>query len=131
MMRAFPDFIIRAVPPRAKDLLRRTSWYRRRARRTELWKLRCADLSKINFGCGTHLLPGWTNTDGGDARYYAPPPLPEIVKLDVWEFLAHVPDGVARFVTSEQFFEHFTRQDGHRLLGAWYRILAAGGILRI
>jgi predicted SAM-dependent methyltransferase len=77
------------------------------------------------------VLAGWTNTDGGDGKYYTPPPIPQIVKLDVWTFLSYVPDSVVSFISSEQFFEHFTRQEGHELLRQWHRILVPGGILRI
>jgi predicted SAM-dependent methyltransferase len=114
-----------------KGMIRRSYVARKLVERAEINKLKKADLSKINFGCGTNILPGWTNTDGGDGKHFFPPPLPEIVRLDVWNFLRRTPDAVARFITSEQFFEHFTRQDGIGLLRHWHRILMPGGVLRI
>jgi predicted SAM-dependent methyltransferase len=114
-----------------KAPLRRTPCYRRLVKQRELRKLRQANLTKINFGCGMNVLAGWVNTDGGDGKYYTPPPVSDIIKLDVWEFLSHVPDSVVSFISSEQFFEHFTRVEGHQLLNQWYRILIPGGILRI
>jgi hypothetical protein len=37
------------------------------------------------------------------------------VRLDVWKALSEIPDCATRFVTSEHFFEHFDRLEGHRL----------------
>src|SRR6185369_10958760 len=114
-----------------KSFVRGTFVYQRYVKRKAVQRLLRANLEKINFGCGRHPLPGWVNTDGGDGRYWKPFWSPDIINLDVWTFLAATPPSVARFVTSEQFFEHFTRQEGHRLIREWYRILKPGGVLRI
>ena len=115
----------------AKAAIKKTGFYHARREQKELAKLRHADLTKINFGCAGNMLAGWTNTDGGDGKYWTAPAHPDIIQLDVWKFLAHTPDGVARFISSEQFFEHFDRHEGHRMIREWFRILVPGGILRI
>lgn len=96
-----------------------------------IMRLNAADKSKINFGCGYHPIPGWLNTDGGDGRIFAPPMLPGVINLDIWKFLKNVKAETTQFITSEQFFEHFDRQDGFRMLCEWHRILKSGGVLRI
>jgi predicted SAM-dependent methyltransferase len=101
------------------------------AYRREVQKLKQADLTKLNFGCGHFALEGWTNTDGGDGKFWIAPPNPKVIKLNVWDFLHHCPDQVAEFIISEQFFEHFDRQEGHRMLREWFRILKPGGVVRI
>ncbi len=100
-------------------------------RQRERRKLESADFRRINFGCGPFPLDGWLNTDGGDGRIFTAPDDPRIVALDVWEFLDLVPSNAAEFITSEQFFEHFDRHEGHRLIRQWYRVLRPGGVLRI
>lgn len=94
-------------------------------------KLKASDKTKINFGCGYKPIPGWLNTDGGDGRIFSPPKLPGIINLDVWKFLKHVQDDSTKFISSEQFFEHFDRQDGFKMIQEWYRILKKDGVLRI
>lgn len=100
-------------------------------RRREVGKLRRRGFERLNFGCGTHPLQGWTNVDGGDGKRYSPPVHPDVIKLDVFDALRQVPDGAVRLITSEHFMEHFTRQDGHRLLREWHRALRRGGVVRI
>lgn len=94
-------------------------------------KLNGADKTKINFGCGYNPIPGWLNTDGGDGRIFAPPMLPGVINLDIWKFLKHVKNESTQFISSEQFFEHFDRQDGYQMIEEWYRILKKDGVLRI
>lgn len=101
-----------------------------RARR-ELDRLAAADLRRINFGCGDTPLPGWTNIDGGDGEWYDAPAHPDVIRLDIFEALAAIPDGAAEHVYSEHLFEHFTLEEGHELLREWFRILKPGGVLRI
>ncbi|HQZ40960.1 MAG TPA: methyltransferase domain-containing protein [Vicinamibacterales bacterium] len=100
-------------------------------RRQERRKLEGADFRRINFGCGPFPLERWLKTDGGDGRIFEAPDDPRIVALDVWEFLGHVPSNAVEYITSEQFFEHFDRHEGHRLIREWYRVLKPGGVLRI
>ncbi len=88
-------------------------------------------LDRLNFGCGPHPLPGWTNIDGGDGVWYDAPPAEGVIALDIWDALAALPDGVASRVYSEHVFEHFTLQQGHALLREWLRVLKPGGVIRI
>jgi len=99
--------------------------------RREVRKLAASSFEKLNFGCGPHPLDGWTNIDGGDGRRYVPPPHPDIVKLDVFEALARIPAGCARLISSEHFFEHFDRQQGHEILRECLRLLRPGGVVRM
>jgi|WetSurMetagenome_2_1015567.scaffolds.fasta_scaffold279254_2 predicted SAM-dependent methyltransferase len=100
-------------------------------RRLQLQKLRRADLSKINFGCGNMPLPDWTNVDGGDGRIWEAPDRPDIIAMDVFDFLAHIDDAGTQYIASEQFFEHFDRHLGHALAREWFRILKPNGVCRI
>lgn len=118
-LRSFPDAINGLVIP---GFVRK--W-------VHVGRLRRADKTKINFGCGYEPLPGWLNTDGGDGSVFAPPAISNIIKLDVWKFFKHVPDNSARFISSEQFYEHFDRYEGFRMAQEWFRILKPGGVLRI
>ena len=106
----------------------------RRARvgsQEEVDRLLAADLSRLNFGCGAHPLPGWTNIDGGDGEWYDAPPHDNVFALDVFQALQALPDGCARYIASEHFVEHFSLDDGHRLLAEWFRVLQSGGVVRI
>lgn len=100
-------------------------------RQSQIDRLRSADCEKLCFGCGNFPLEGWTNIDGGDGNVWNPPPHEDVIKLDVFEALPLIPDGVCSYITSEQFFEHFDRQEGHRMLIEWFRILKPGGVCRI
>ncbi len=97
----------------------------------EIARFLAADHAKLNFGCGEHALPGWTNIDGGDGTWYDAPPDESVFALDVFQALEVLPDRCADFVASEHFFEHFSLDDGHRLLAEWFRVLRPGGIVRI
>ncbi|TDJ58098.1 MAG: methyltransferase domain-containing protein, partial [Planctomycetota bacterium] len=97
----------------------------------EIARFLAADHAKLNFGCGDHALPGWTNIDGGDGTWYDAPPDESVFALDVFQALAVLPDRCAGFIASEHFFEHFSLDDGHRLLGEWFRVLRPGGVVRI
>jgi len=94
-------------------------------------KLKRFGYERINFGCGSHPLPGWTNTDGGDGKWWLAPSKDEIVQLDIAEFLALVPDNSVSYITSEQFFEHFAPDAAREILRQWHRILQPSGVLRI
>lgn len=86
---------------------------------------------KLNFGCGDHPLPGWCNLDNGDGVWYRPPEHPDIVQLDVFEALHALPRSCASFITSEHFFEHFTLEEGRRILRGWLLALRPGGVVRV
>lgn len=70
---------------------------------------------KIHLGSGGQMLEGWQNHDlDVDIRQRLP-----------WH------DGVAGFVFAEHVIEHVTAPHGMRFLGECYRVLRAGGVLRI
>jgi ubiquinone/menaquinone biosynthesis C-methylase UbiE len=100
-------------------------------REREIARLLAGPLDRLNFGCGDHPLPGWTNIDGGDGSWYAAPGHPDVIALDLFDTLGALPDACASFITSEHLFEHFTLQDGHAILREWARVLRPGGVLRI
>jgi predicted SAM-dependent methyltransferase len=100
-------------------------------RERETARLLAGPLDRLNFGCGPHPLHGWTNIDNGDGEWYDAPEASEVIKLDIFEALDALPDGVASCITSEHLFEHFTLEQGHDILHHWFRVLRPGGVLRI
>ena len=100
-------------------------------RATEIERLLSCDCEKINLGCGGFALDGWTNIDGGDGVLYRAPEDEKVIALDALRALEALPGGVARCISSEHFFEHFTRQDGYRILEESLRVLGPGGVIRI
>lgn len=99
-------------------------------RTRELARLRTLTTRKLHLGCGAHAMDGWTNIDGGDGVHFEPPADARVIKLDVFDALAALPDDSVEFVHSEQFLEHFTRQDGFRLFRECSRVLRPGGVMR-
>ncbi|MBX3358383.1 MAG: methyltransferase domain-containing protein [Phycisphaeraceae bacterium] len=101
----------------------------------ETARLLASSLDKLNFGCGTFPLAGWTNIDNGDGEWYVAPAVDSakepVVALDIFEALAALPDRCASCVYSEHVFEHFTLQQGHEILRQWARILRPGGVVRV
>lgn len=97
----------------------------------ETARLLAGPLDRLNFGCGPHPLPGWTNIDNGDGEWYTAPDSEHVIKLDVFEALDALPDACASCVYSEHLFEHFTFEQGHVMLRQWRRILKPGGVVRI
>ena len=100
-------------------------------REHELARLAETFTGKLNLGCGEEPLSGWTNIDGGDGQWYAAPKSDGIVRLDVFDALDHIDDNSCDAVFSEHFFEHFSLDDGHRLIAEWARVLRPGGVVRI
>lgn len=86
---------------------------------------------KLNFGCGNNPIEGWTNIDGGDGAWWSAPQHPEVINLDVFNACEAMPDSSCTHIYSEHFFEHFTIDEGSRLLESWRRILIPGGTVRI
>jgi hypothetical protein len=97
----------------------------------EVARLRASGSRKLNLGAGGFPLEGWINVDGGDGRHYDAPEDPRVIRLDVFEALAALPDGSMDFIASEQFFEHFTRQEGLAMAREFRRVLSPAGVLRI
>ena len=86
---------------------------------------------KLNLGAGYYPLDGWINIDNGDGVYYPAPANDQIVRLDVFQALGLTQDESIEYITSEQFFEHFTRQDGLRLMQECFRVLMPSGVMRL
>ncbi|MFA6044908.1 MAG: hypothetical protein WC718_07980 [Phycisphaerales bacterium] len=99
--------------------------------KSETARLLAGPLQRLNFGCGPHPLPGWTNIDGGDGVWYGAPDDDRVIKLDLFEALHALPGGVASRIYSEHLFEHFTLAQGHTILRQWCRALQVGGVVRI
>lgn len=100
-------------------------------RQRELGRLRESFTGKLNLGCGEEPLRRWTNIDGGDGEWFEAPKADDVIRLDVFDALAHIEDGSCEAVFSEHFFEHFSLGDGHRLIAEWARVLKPGGLVRV
>lgn len=72
-------------------------------------------MKKIQFGCGSNLLDGWTNHDRD---------------VDITKRLPYG-DGVADVVFIEHCLEHVNGSDAFKFMEEAHRILKPGGILRI
>jgi predicted SAM-dependent methyltransferase len=77
---------------------------------------------KLNLGCGAHLREGWVNVDlggaGGSVDWDLTKPIP-------------LPDHSIRFIYSEHFIEHITRDEALRHFSDCRRLLSAEGVLRL
>ena len=78
---------------------------------------------KLNLGCGSAKLSGWTNVDSD------PNNRPE-VQCDLRGPLPWVSQAVD-YIHMEHFFEHINREEQQRLLGECWRVLKPGGVVRI
>jgi predicted SAM-dependent methyltransferase len=105
-------------------------------------------VQKLNLGCGPIHAEGWINVDGS-RRAWVSANLPWmnrlLTRLRVWpptEFsgqthyanlLKRLPwsDNSVDCVYMGEVLEHFTQDDGRRLLAECFRILRPGGILRL
>ena len=96
-----------------------------------LERLRSTFAGKLNLGCGLNPIEGWTNIDGGDNSWYCPPDHEDVIPLDVFDAMAHLPDGSCDCISSEHFYEHFTLDDGYRMAQEWSRLLRPGGVVRV
>lgn len=70
---------------------------------------------KINFGCGTNRLPGWTNVDS---------------EVDISKPLPY-PDDAAELILCEHCVEHVTQYQAIEFFKECRRVLKPGGIVRI
>jgi predicted SAM-dependent methyltransferase len=77
---------------------------------------------KLHLGCGSNILPGWTNVDLSDRK--------GVVRWDLTKALP-IGSGTVEYIYSEHFIEHMTRDQAKALLNECCRVLGAGGVLRI
>jgi predicted SAM-dependent methyltransferase len=78
---------------------------------------------KLHIGCGDRRLDGWLNSD-------FMPPTRDIFQLDATRVFPF-PDSSFHFVYSEHMIEHISYTAGENMLAECYRVLKAGGRLRI
>lgn len=78
--------------------------------------------SKFHLACGPNIFDGWANIDllGG-------------AKVIRWNCTTRFPlkSGTIKFIYIEHFIEHITQIQGEECLKECYRVLQAGGVLRI
>jgi len=91
--------------------------------RAVAWFLSQAGPKRFQFGSGGHRLAGWFNTD-------YEPWVPEVYHLDMREALPF-PDNSLDVAASEHVFEHFSYQDGTKILSELFRCLKPGGLVRM
>lgn len=92
--------------------------------RTELRQLgaraKLHGAERLQLGAGNHPLPGWANLDlSGDN-----------IAWDLTRPLPIEPEKI-RFVYSEHFIEHVSRDHARQILANCYTVMAPGGIIRI
>jgi predicted SAM-dependent methyltransferase len=78
---------------------------------------------KLNLGCGENVLEGWLNVDFD-------PLSKEVVYLDATAKFP-LPDGVFDFIFSEHMIEHVSYAHAEHMLRECFRIMKAGGRIRI
>lgn len=105
-------------------------------------------MQKLNLGCGPVQPPGWVNVDGSmRARVASRHPWFDglMTRLSLWppsEFNANTrfanllkrlpwPDDSVDCIYMGEVLEHFTRDDGQRLLAECFRVLKPAGVLRL
>lgn len=101
---------------------------------------------KLNLGCGSQILAGWTNVDYALGARFAKVPLFRSINRSLglfdseWDSRIHLhdltrplpwPDDSASVVYSSHTLEHLSREQGRHLLEQAYRVLKRGGIIRI
>jgi predicted SAM-dependent methyltransferase len=112
---------------------------------------RTKDPIRLNVGCGMQAPPGWTNVDGSwNARLAKYPKIRRMLsrlrllpsdKLEIpWSssIVIHdirkplpFSDNSASVVYASHVLEHLYREEGQRLMAESFRVLEAGGVLRI
>jgi predicted SAM-dependent methyltransferase len=79
--------------------------------------------SKLNIGCGVHVLTGWLNTDYN-------PELPSVMYLDARRRFPFS-EGTFDYIFSEHVIEHISYRDGMNMLTECFRVLKNSGKIRI
>lgn len=91
-----------------------SAWVRHVLENQELVNL-FEPMNKLHFGCGGRNIAGWKNFD---------------IDVDIRKPLPF-PDGSASHIFAEHVIEHVTHQEAWRFLEECYRVLGAGGVVRI
>jgi predicted SAM-dependent methyltransferase len=97
--------------------------------------------AKVNIGCGLSGVPGWYNLDNSSTiavsrlpfgpRLFRTPAWPSDVRRhDVTKGLPFASGSVA-YIYSSHTFEHFTYEQSLALAEECFRVMQAGGILRV
>jgi predicted SAM-dependent methyltransferase len=103
---------------------------------------------KLNLGCGPVQPPGWVNVDGSNRAWLATRMRPLDRLLTAARLLPRTEfgptttygnisrrlgwaDDSADAVYMGEVLEHFTREDGEKLLRECHRVLRPGGVLRV
>jgi predicted SAM-dependent methyltransferase len=97
--------------------------YSRRLKAAKVALAGAARPLKLNLGCGEVFFSGWINIDLEDRR-----------KANLlWNLTDRfpLPDECCSFIYSEHVMEHFSVDDGLKILRECRRLLAHGGVLRI
>jgi predicted SAM-dependent methyltransferase len=77
---------------------------------------------RLHLGCGNNIIEGWANVDIQSNR--------KVIGWDLTECLP-VRDQTIDLIFCEHFIEHVTLERAKTLLADCYRVLRAGGILRL
>ena len=77
---------------------------------------------KLHLGCGKRYIPGFLHID-----------LVRAPHIDIAGPVEKLPfaDGSASLIYASHVLEHFGRHEYKQVLAEWFRVLAAGGILRL
>lgn len=77
---------------------------------------------RLHLGCGDNVLSGWSNIDLVGSR--------KVIAHDLTRELP-VESGTIECIYTEHFIEHITRDEAVSLLKECYRLLRAGGVIRL
>lgn len=83
---------------------------------------------KLNLGCGTNLVKGWTNVDNNPEYKFKKSD--QYLKWDLRKPLPYK-EGTVDKIYHEHFIEHLTKPQGEAFLRDSYRALKPGGAMRI
>jgi predicted SAM-dependent methyltransferase len=78
---------------------------------------------KLHLGCGPRCIPGMVHVDLLD--------YPHIDHRCPVQRLDFAADGSCEFIYASHVLEHFGRYEFEPVLDEWFRVLAAGGVLRL
>jgi predicted SAM-dependent methyltransferase len=82
-----------------------------------------ADCDRVHLACNQVVLPGWVNVDID--------PFPGAYRWDLRQPLPLGENSPIRWIYSEHFIEHITREEALALMQRCYHTLQPGGVIRI